>query len=218
MVSKWTDHLELCRYPGAKFAVSSGKCGEDPATGRRRWLDEVTDKGLRSPGAVRQALLRHADSLRVELDWNDVVTRIAKIDWVTAAVIARQTSVALPSLPAAKEVMAQRTLRPFGKVTVGAAWGYDLHCLTMSFEQWVRILTGERFERPRPYYYEGKRFRAWWIFDGKGRLNVAIDMDGSGCGSGDGWLGAVGGVNLLEGPQVDGEDLAKLALAAVPAP
>ena len=95
-----------------------------------------------------------------------------------------------------------------GKVTIGAEWGYDMHELMMSFEQWLRILGGEDDLVERPYRYEGKRFMGVWSFDGNGRLEVGYD-DG-----GQGWEGLLQDLELIDGPKLEDADLAKLAVHA----
>jgi hypothetical protein len=215
MSDSWIDQLELQRDTRATFTVMARKHGDDHITGRRRWRDVGRRGGLRAPESVRAALLAEAEMLGVEIDWSDALPRIATIDWVTAAVIARKIGRDAPPLPAIDAMLAQRSLRTLRSVKVGAEWGYDMHCVKMSFEQWLRVLCGETFCKETRYDYEGRRSRAWWKFDGRGHLRVLIDMDGDGYPTGEGWIGRIQGLDMVEGPQVDGDDLARIALEAV---
>lgn len=213
MGDSWIDKLDLRRDSRATFTVTARKYGDDPITGRRKWREVGVERRLRTPLTVRRAILEQAEMLGVGVDWTDVLPRMAALDWLTAAVIARQERRPLPKLPGADRLTAQRSLKTFGRVTLGAAWGYELQCLSTSFEQWVRILGGQKYFKEMPYHYEGRRCHAWWSFDGHGGLRVTIDVDGTGYPTGEGWVGHLQDLAFIEGPQLDGEDLAKLTLA-----
>jgi len=206
MVDDWIDHIELRRTANARFAVWGNKYGEDPMTGRRRWMDWDKTSDLKSPAAVKQALANEAEFLGVEIDWSDALPLIASIDWLTAAVIASISGLKVPALPRAEVLLEQRALRPLGRVTVGAIWGYDMHELQLSFERWIRILGGEAWTIEEPYWHEGQRFTGCWTFDGKGGLEVTYDDGGVG------WEGELRGLDAITGLQLDGVDLGRLAL------
>ena len=178
------------RSAHAKFAVWGNKYGEDPMTGKRRWMDWDKTSDLRSPAAVKKALEDEAEFLGVEIDWSDALPLIAMIDRLSAAVIASITGLKVPARPATDVLLEQRALRPLGQVTIGVMWGYDMHELQLSFERWIRILGGEAWTIEDPYWYEGQRFAGCWAFNGQGGLEVTYD-DG-------------------------GVDIARLALSAVP--
>jgi hypothetical protein len=211
MVDDWIDHIQLRRSAHAKFAVWGNKYGQDPISGRRRWMDWDKRRDLTSPRAIRKALEDEAELLGVDLDWHDALALIASIDWLTAAVIASEGGLEIPKLPAADDLLDQRALRPLGRVMIGVEWGYDMHELLMSFERWIRILGGESWTVEQPYWYEGQHFTGCWTFDERGGLVVTYD----GCGVG--WEGEVQSMDLITGPQMDGVDLARLALSAAPA-
>jgi len=209
MVSDRIDHIELRRDAYAKFSVWGKRYGEDPTTGRRRWFEWNKTQGLKSPLAIYTAIKDEAEHLNVEMAWVDAIPLIASIDWLTAAVIARGVGLKIPALPDIEVLLTQRSLRSIGRVSIGAEWGYDMHELTLPFEEWVRILSGESCLIEIPYWYEGERFTGRWSFDGTGGLVVGYDDDGVG------WDGDLDNLDVLEGPSVDNVDLARLALAAV---
>lgn len=209
MVDNWIDHIELRRDAHAAFAVWGNKYGEDPTTGRRRWFDWNKTKGLKSPMAIHKAIEDVAEYLSVQVEWVDAVPLIASIDWLSAAVIASKAGFEIPALPDVDVLLTQRSLRSIGRVTIGATWGYEMHELSLSFEQWVRILRGKQFELDEPYWYEGQRFTGTWSFDGTGGLVVSYDDGGVG------WEGNLGWLDVIDGPKMDEVDLARLALGAV---
>src|ERR1700752_4996458 len=103
-------------------------------------------------------------------------------------------------LPRASELRLQRALRPLGKVRLAVEWGYELHEVTMSLEQWVRILRGESYSTSQPYYYEGQRFTANWCFDRHGWQELCVTYDDGA----DGWMGDFADILKVEGSTVDG--------------
>jgi hypothetical protein len=154
------------------------------------------------------ALDSEAEFLGVTLDWPAVVPLIASVDWLIAAVIAKAARLSVPPLPSAETLLAQRPLRPLGRVKVGVIWGYEMHELQITFERWIRVLDGEALTVEEPYWHEGKRFTGCWAFDGRQGLVVTYDDGGVG------WEGDLGGVDLIDGPKLDDVDLARLALSA----
>ncbi len=208
MGDDWIDHIELRRAANARFAVWGNKYGEDPATGKRRWGDWDKTRALVSPMAIRRALEDEAEFLGVDLDWQEIVPLIASIDWLSAAVIAQHANLKISGLPSADDLLKQRALRPLGRVTIGVVWGDEMHELQMSFERWVRILGGAPRTVEEPYWYEGERFTACWAFDGRRGLEVAYDDGGVG------WEGELDDADVIAGAQVDGVDVARLALRA----
>ena len=208
MVDNWIDHIELRRNAHATFSVWGNKYGEDPTTGRQRWFDWEKSIGLKSPMAIHKAIEDMAEFLGVQIEWAEVIPLIAAIDWVTASVIATKVGNEIPVLPSLNVLLMQRSFRKTGRVTIGAEWGYDMHELSLPFERWLRILLGERYKTDKPYWYEAKRFTGWWSFDGVGGLVVSYDDGGVG------WDGNVDGLDIIEGPKVDGIDLARLAMSA----
>lgn len=211
MSDSWTDRIELKRSAGCKFEVTGSKDLGAPTLELPGNLPITQVDGITSPRALYLALNDAAMMLDVELEWVDAIPMIAKLDWITAAVIAKDAGHDVPQLPSFETLVSQRSLtsiRRMGKVTIGAEWGYDMHELTMSFEQWLRILGGERHRVEKPYRYEGKTYLGVWMFDGKGRLVVGIDYEG------EGWGGHLVGLELIDGPKLDDVDLAKLAACA----
>jgi hypothetical protein len=213
MSDSWTDRIELTRSTGCKFKVTGSKDLGSPTLPQPGNLTITHVGGIVSPRALYRELNDAAMMLGVEIEWVDVIPLIAELDWITAAVIANDAGQDVPELPPFKTIVSQRSitsLRRMGKVTIGAEWGYDMHELTMSFEQWLRILGGESSRCENPYIYEGTRFTGIWSFDGNGRLEVGYD-DG-----GQGWEGRLADLPHMDGPKVDGEDVAVLACANRP--
>lgn len=209
MSDNWTDLLEVRRDPYANFSVWGRKYGSDDK-GKRRWLDWDKTVGLKSPLALYKAVEDEAEFLGITVEWVDAVEEIASIDWLAAAVIASIRGYEIPKLPSFKDLNEQRSMRSHGQVRIGAEWGYDMHEISIPFERWLRIVCGESWSLSQPYWYEGQRFTGVWSFDGFGELEVSYDDDGVG------WAGELSGLHILEGPVIDGVDLAKLALHAAP--
>ena len=76
--------------------------------------------------------------------------------------------------------------KPTRNVTVSVAWGNESHDCPMSQRTWQRVLAGKMLRRVEPFFYEGKRFKADWMFNysGFGSLLVtygdeAVGFDGS---------------------------------------
>jgi hypothetical protein len=214
MSDSWTDRIELRRAAGCKFKITGSKDLGAPTLEQPGNLPISQVDGITSPRALYRALNDAAMMLDVELEWVDAIPLIAQLDWITAAVIAKDTGHDVPELPSFETLVSQRSLmslRRMGKVTIGAEWGYDMHELMMSFEQWLRILGGEDDRIEKPYIYEGKQFMGVWCFDGNGCLEVGYD-DG-----GQGWDGRLQDLELIDGPKMDDADLARLACASRPA-
>jgi hypothetical protein len=76
--------------------------------------------------------------------------------------------------------------KPTRNVTVSVAWGNELHDCPMSQRTWQRILSGKTLRRVESFFFEGKRFKAEWMFNysGFGSLLVTygdevVGFDGS---------------------------------------
>lgn len=208
MVDDWIDHIELRRAANATFAVWGNKYGENPSTCRRQWGEWYKIKGLKNPMAIYKAIEDVAEFLNVQVEWVDAILLIASIDWLTAAVIANNVGHEVNALPNVDVLLTQRSLRTFGRVTIGAEWGYDMHELTLPIERWIRILQGERCSIKETDFYEGQRMFGVWVFDGDGSLTVHWDNR-------IGWEGKLEELDSIEGPVLDDVDLAKLAVSAV---
>lgn len=210
MVSDWIDHIELRRSRAAVLSVWANKYGEDPDTGRRRWLDWAKSDGLKTPSQVMGAILDNAQLLDVEIDWVAMLPLIATVDWLTAAVIAEKVGQAIPTLPKTEDLLAQRSFRSFGRVRIDVEWGYDLHDLSMTLERWLSILGGRPYRTEKKYWYEGAQYTGCWHFKDR-QLEVTYDDGGVG------WIGDLASIDVLEGPTLDGVDIAKVALVAASA-
>ncbi len=208
MVDNWIDHVEVRRSRYGVLTVRGNEHGENPDTGRRCWGRWRRTPDLKNPVSLRSAVDAMAKSLGVSVDWAHAVPVLASIDWFTAAVIASTAGLRIPALPPADELVQQRSLRSLGPVVLGVTWGYEMHQLQISLEQWLRILSGEPWSTEEPYWYEGQRFTGRWAFDGRRGLQVTYDDGGVG------WEGDLGGVDVIIGPQMDGVGLGRLALDA----
>jgi hypothetical protein len=178
--------------------------------GRKRWIEIDRVAGLKVPSQIAAGLDRCAETIGVDLAWFETVNEIAKLDWVVAAVVANQRGEDVPRLPVIDVLVSQRSLRALGKVQVCAEWGYDLHEVWLSMEIWLRILGGEVVMVHVPYSYEGQACQAIWRFDvnAKEQLDIGIDNGGSG------WAGDLDSITVLKGPDIEGVDIAKVALVA----
>jgi hypothetical protein len=116
----------------------------------------------------------------------------------------------VPGLPPIATVLAQRSLRSLKKVSIGVEWGYDMHEVELPFDRWLRILGGEQDSISTGYYYEGEPFTADWCFDINNADQLVVGYDDGGTG----WIGNLGGVDVLEGPVIEGVDIAQVALQA----
>jgi hypothetical protein len=163
---------------------------------------------LNNPSDVFRILDVMRGTLGIGFKWDEVLPKVAQLDWVTAAVIASQQGFDLPELPTIESLGRQRSLK--GEVCLGVEWGYEFHELNLSLDQWVRILLGEHYKEADPYFYEGEEYTALWSFaaDRQDQLRVTYD-DG-----GEGWSGLFIEIESLQGPKVDGVDLGRLTLDA----
>ncbi len=206
----WTHRIELTRLPRCRFNVTGSKDLGRP-TDQLGNLPITHVDGITSPRALYRALNNAASILAVEMEWVHAIPLIAQLDWITAAVIANDTDYDVPKLPPFETVISQRLLtsiRGIEKVKLGAELGYDMHELTMSFEEWLRILGGETDRVEKPYFYEGKRCLGDWKFDVKGGLVVGIDYEG------ERWGGRLADLAPIDSPKLENADLAKLAVRA----
>jgi hypothetical protein len=203
--------LQLIRRRGCRFDLVEVDGAQAASAVRRSHSPEPLASGITAPLELRRAIELLASQRSVSLDWPELAARIAVLDWVTAAVIATATSSPVPPLPGFEVLAAQRSLtslRALGKVVLHADWGYDDHEVSIPFDRWLRIVTGHADVIRRAYHYEGERFLGEWKFDGQGGLVVGYD-DG-----GEGWVGDLTGLDDIEGPMIDGVDLAAASLRA----
>jgi hypothetical protein len=205
------DRLELCRQRDGQLSVIASRAGASGSLDGAGWREVRRTDGLSSPAEVRRSLTDAAEALGLTLDWADIVPRVADADWLIGAVLAHELSQPLPALPPLEVLLTQRprkVLRALGSVTLGAEWGYDMHEMSISFDRWLRIVAGNRDEIARSYRYEGERYKGEWRFDGRGELEVGYDDGGVG------WTGSLEELDMLDGPILDGVDIALLAVRA----
>lgn len=216
MADTWTDHVEVSMERYGTFSVAANIYGENPVTGRYRWGDWHREKGLKTPGELKAALLGAARLLNRPISWPDTIPKVATVDWLSAAVIADSEKLDLPDLPVWQILNEQRSFRRFGPVHLSADFSDDLHTLSIPLERWLRILAGELFSASKPYVYEGEQFLAEWSFrtDHAGTQQLEVTYDDSGVA----WSGDLESLTKIEGLAVDGTDVAMLALRARPKP
>ena len=211
MTGNWIDQVSLRRDGRGRFTALAKKfCEDHMGQGRKRWIeiDRVAD--LKLPSQIAAGLDRCAESIGVELAWFEILDEAAKLDWVVAAVVASQRGEDVPRLPALEVLVSQRSPRALGKVQVCAEWGYDLHEVWLPMESWFRILGGEIVVLHVPYRYEGQAHHAVWRFDVNAEEQLDIGIDDSGTG----WAGDLDSVTVMKGPDIEGVDIAKVALLA----
>lgn len=202
------NHLELRRSSHGTLAVEGSRYEKDSARGRHRWSAIAKSKDLRTPMHVKAALDDAAIALGVDLSWTDAIHAVARLDWISAAVIATTMDLDLPRLPPTDVLLSQRSLRALDRVEVGVEWGGEMHSISLAFERWCRILGGEPFIIQEPYTYDGEQFIGDWKFNDQLELEVGYG-DGA-----VGWAGGLVGVDLISGPIVDDIDVARAALLA----
>lgn len=209
VLAKWIDRIRLEPHGEGRFRLFTERYGCHSGDPRRRWITIAETKGLKAPSAIRRASEGAATNLGLEIVWQDLIPEIASVDWVVAAVIADLTQSDLPPLPAADTLLEQGSAKALARrrVHVEVEWGYDMHSLTVPFAEWIRVASGEDFWTEKRFFYEGGRFTGYWSFCG-GKLEVTGD-DGA-----EYWKGNIESVDTLDGPKVDGIDIAHLARAA----
>lgn len=80
--------------------------------------------------------------------------------------------------------------------TISVSWGYELHSLTLTPDQWWKVRSGDPLGlEGEGYYYEGEFFQDYWIFSGglDGELVVNYGNDG-----GTGWQGSLHSATIEE--------------------
>jgi hypothetical protein len=209
ILDSWTDLLELVRDARGGFTVMAWKHVAEHGKSNRKWRLWSKSSRVKDPLETMQAIEAEAEMLGHSIDWVDAIPKVASIDWLGAAIIAKLNDQDLPPLPPADAFAAQRALKKFGRVRIDLEWGYEDHELLLSFEQWIRILGGEQWSARTRFDYEGESMSAAWSFDGAGNLEVTYR------GGGVGWTGSLEHLDSLVGPTVDGIDVAALALDAL---
>ena len=135
---------------------------------------------------------------------------IAQLDWLMAAVFARDNDIALPELPCSDPQIAEhiRTLlgeRRLSRLTVGVEWGDEMYSLPLRMDDWIGILSGHAYRAESPYWYEGQRFTGDWCFDIAAEDALTVGYDGGGVG----YQGSLDGA-MINGPVWCGHDIARL--------
>ncbi len=211
MTSDWIDEITISRTRRKRFTVRARKHAEtfDGKAGRR-WLMLDKASGLRTSQQLRESLEQAAQLLDIALDWDRVVSGIAQLDWLMAAVFARDNDLPLPQLPRPGLQTAERirTLlgeRRLSRLAVGDEWGYDTHYVPLRMDDWIGILSGQTYCADYPYWYEGKRFTGGWCFDIDAENALTVGYDGGGVG----YQGSLYGATI-DGPVWCGHDIARL--------
>ena len=215
MTSDWIDQITISRTKRKRFTVRARKYVEDfDGKPRRRWLTLAKHADLRTSQELREKLAQAAQLLDVELDLQRVVSGIAKLDWLMAAVFAKDNDLTLPDLPPLRlqtDALVRRLLggRRLQRLTVSVEWGYESHDLPVHMDDWIGILSGQRYFATCPYWYEGKRFTGTWHFDIGAEDALTVGYDGGGIG----YQRSLSGVSI-DGPDWCGHDIARLLTEA----
>lgn len=67
-------------------------------------------------------------------------------------------------------------------IVLSAMWGNEQHECPVSAKTWKRILQGKAVRRVEPYLYEGKKYKAEWLFHHKGQGKLTVNYDDGGVG------------------------------------
>ncbi|MBC7499123.1 MAG: hypothetical protein H7315_01235 [Herminiimonas sp.] len=215
MTSDWIDQITISRTKRKRFTVRARKYVEDfDGKPRRRWLTLAKHADLRTSRELYESLVQAAQLLNVELDLQRVVSGIAKLDWLMAAVFARDNDLTLPDPPPPRlqtDALVHRLLggRRLPRLTVSVEWGYDSHELPVRMDAWIGILSGRRYFATCPYWYEGERYTGEWQFDIYAEDALIVGYDG--CGTG--YQGSLSRARI-NGPDWCGHDIAQLLAEA----
>ena len=207
MLDSWIDLIELRRSANGEIAVWANKFCECPSTAKRKWRGWSKTKGIRKPSVVFETVELEAESLGFSIDWNDALPLIATLDWLTAAIIAKQQDYSMPDILSPEVLFLQRSFRRLGDLTIMVEWGYCKHELTISMDRWLRICAGESWDCDKPYLYEAQRFTSNWSFADR---KLLVTYDDGGCG----WEGSLKDLESISGPIIDGIDIGRLFLAS----
>ena len=209
MSSNWTDRLTVRKTTRGYFSVSGDKFVEsNNPPYRHKWENWDNVLNIKSPQALINEVKGVAEMLGVEVEWVDAIEEIAKLDWLTARVIAGIQDIPLVGVPPLEELQSQRPLSRIGNVSITVEWGYELHTLKVPFERWIGILHGEPFHDTQPYTYEAKRYCSEWTFDTNAENQLYVGYDDCGVG----WIGNLEDIQSIEGPVIDGVHLGRAAL------
>ena len=68
-------------------------------------------------------------------------------------------------------------------VTISVEWGYEMHSLTMNYDQWASIQAGEeKYIGGEGFHYEGEFFYDGWTFNTPTAGNLLVTYDDGGVG------------------------------------
>lgn len=210
MASNWTDAIVVSRNHQRHFNVYARRHTETMGiAARRRWLTLDSTVGLKDPSTLLAAIKSAAEELELELAWDDAIAVLAELDWVIAAVVAKNVDCELPAPPTFKQLSQQRGSCARASIEVSVEWGYDPHSIFVPMRDWVEILGGGYYSDEEPYSYEGERLTAVWRINGTGADSLKITYDDGGIG----FIGALAEASI-RGPQIFGHDVATLLIEA----
>jgi hypothetical protein len=210
MVSSWTDAIVVSRSRRRSFSVYARKYAEMmDARSTRRWLTLESTSGLKDPKSLLAAIESAASALDLEVDWDEAVAALGRLDWVIGASVADSLEWTLPSIPSYVDLAAQRASLARARIELQVEWGYDQHTIALAMSDWLAVLHGEPLSIQEPYWYGGDRFTAKWALDGTGGGSLVVSYDEGGVG----YSGALSSVTI-RGPAVYGIDVAQLLLKA----
>ena len=146
--------------------------------------------------------------LDISLDWQQLLAKLAALDWVAAAGLAPLVGVEMPDLPKAIVLQRQGAIQRSDTVKLSVEWAYEVHSLQMPLKRWFRLCAGKVSRARSRGHYEGTSFWNYWTFDlgQKNSLTVAYGENG-----GVGYEGSIEDA-FLDGPKPKGIDVARLAL------
>lgn len=87
------------------------------------------------------------------------------------------------------------TKRKYVDVNVSWCYGECSPTAKVSLEEWERILKGEHVVVDACYWYEGKRYSAYFSFNGSGRGTLTVGYEDGG----EGFIGRIGQADITGG-------------------
>ena len=198
-------NLFVSRSPSKIFTIKSNSyahVGGDPIESD----DQNNNKPIKSADDLLSRLRGFEAEFKFIFNYQDVVDAIARLDWPVAAVLSKKLLVNVPRLPNFPDLKNQHSLRRIKGVEIAASWNYEWHHVRLSFERWLKIMTGEADWKNTRWAGDGFWFTACWNFKVSEKEQIYIP----GC-----WAGSFRSADRLKGPDFESYDLAILALESV---
>jgi len=102
------------------------------------------------------AIQKIESEYKCSFSYQEIVNEVAKLDWIIAAILAKKIGVGIPSVPLHKIFNKQNSLRAIKGVEIAIEWNYEWHHIKISFEKWIRVISGEIQFKSTRYGVDGK--------------------------------------------------------------